>query len=33
MFEKILESLLNRLLGKYFEGFDASNLNVGLWSG
>lgn len=33
MFEAILERLLKRILGEYFEGFDSSNLGVGLWSG
>mgnify|MGYP000937875730 CR=1 FL=1 len=33
MFEKLLGGLLKRLLGDYIEGFDASNLNLSLWSG
>lgn len=33
MFEAILERLLKKILGEYFEGFDSSNIGVGLWSG
>ena len=33
MFEKILQPIINKFAGDYIEGFDAKNLNVGIWSG
>lgn len=33
MFESILERVLSKILGEFIEGFNASNLNVGVWSG
>ena len=33
MFEAILERLLKRILGEYFEGFDSNNIGMALWSG
>jgi vacuolar protein sorting-associated protein 13A/C len=33
MFEKYLEQILNKYLGKFFCGFDSRNLSVGVWSG
>ena len=33
MFETLLEKVLTKFLGDFIEGFDASNLHVGIWSG
>ena len=33
MFEKIVEKLLNKILGEYIEDFSSENLKIGLWSG
>lgn len=33
MFESLLEKILNKFLGDFIEGFDASNLHIGIWSG
>lgn len=33
MFESIVATLLNRLLGSYIENFDSKQLNIGIWSG
>lgn len=33
MFESIVATLLNRLLGAYIENFDSKQLNIGIWSG
>ena len=33
MFESLLEKILNTVLGKFIEGFDAQNLHIGIWSG
>ena len=33
MFETLLEKVLSKFLGDFIEGFDASNLHVGIWSG
>ncbi|CAK64571.1 unnamed protein product (macronuclear) [Paramecium tetraurelia] len=33
MFEKIIENLLQSILGEYIEGLDQQSLKVGLWSG
>lgn len=33
MFEKLLQPILNKIAGEYIEGFDAKNLNLGIWSG
>lgn len=33
MFESIVATVLNRLLGAYVENFDAKQLDIGIWSG
>lgn len=33
MLESVLSGVLNRFLGTYVEGFQPSQLNVGIWSG
>ena len=33
MFEKLLQKLINDLLGEYVEEIDQNKLNVGFWSG
>lgn len=33
MFEKVIENLLQSILGDYVEGLDAQTLKVGIWSG
>lgn len=33
MFEKIVERILNRILGEYVQDFSSENLKIGLWSG
>ena len=33
MFEKLLMNIVSEYLKDYFEDFDASNLQVGIWSG
>ena len=33
MFESLVATLLNRLLGMYVKNFDANQLSVGIWSG
>jgi vacuolar protein sorting-associated protein 13A/C len=33
MFESVLESVLNQILGKYIEGLTAADLNVSIWNG
>lgn len=33
MFEAILERILKKILGEYFDGIDSNNLGVALWSG
>lgn len=33
MFESILERILQKILGEYLDGFNSSNLNVGILSG
>lgn len=33
MFESLLEKILQSKLGKYLDGLDEKNLNVGIWSG
>jgi vacuolar protein sorting-associated protein 13A/C len=33
MFESILETLINKLLGHYIQGLTSKDLNVSIWSG
>ena len=33
MFEKLLERILNDIIGNFVEGIDANKLNIGIWSG
>jgi vacuolar protein sorting-associated protein 13A/C len=33
MFEKYLEQILKKQLGKFVSGFDSGNLSLGVWSG
>ena len=33
MFESILESVLNRVLGQYIENLDSKDLSVSIWGG
>lgn len=33
MFEGILERILQKVVGEYLDGFNANNLNVGIWAG
>ena len=33
MFEGILESILNNILGKYIEGLNKNDLQLSVWSG
>lgn len=30
MFEKVIEKILNKVLGKYIYGIDSNNLNLGI---
>lgn len=30
MFEKVIEKILNKILGKYIYGIDSNNLNLGI---
>ena len=33
MFEQVVATVLNRLLGSYVEGLETSQLNIGIWAG
>jgi vacuolar protein sorting-associated protein 13A/C len=33
MLEGIVEKILQKVLGEYLDGFNSSNLNIGIWSG
>jgi vacuolar protein sorting-associated protein 13A/C len=33
VFEKVASTVLNKVLGKYIDGLDQKNLNLGIWGG
>jgi vacuolar protein sorting-associated protein 13A/C len=33
MFESLLSSVLNKVLGEFIEGFDPNKLNLSIWGG
>lgn len=33
VFESFINNILEKILGKYIEGFEEKNLNIGIWKG